>query len=199
MIGGLRQNVENLVRELRESGAKTEVVRKVKREISEIERSRPVSSDSASHSSIENLHPGLLVKIRGTETIGEIVEVIDAKKVSLTTAGKRVIVAIENLEITREKPLVLFKQNVFIDFSDVKNEIDLRGRYGDESIEQLDKFIDKAMLLRLQRVRIIHGKGTGELRKRVSEYLSKNKNVGSFQLGEWNEGGGGVTIAILNV
>ncbi len=199
MIEALKRNVENLVRELRESGARADVTRKVRREINDLERSRPVPDDPESHSSISSVQPGQLVKIQGTDTVGEVVELIDTKKVAIMSAGKRVIVAIRKLEITQEKPLVLFKQNDFIDFSDVTNEIDLRGRYGDESIELLDKFIDKSMLLRLRRVRIIHGKGTGELRKRVGDYLSKHKHVSSYQLGEWNEGGGGVTIAILNV
>ncbi len=199
MVEGIRRNIENLVKELRESGAGAEVVRKVKSEITAMEKSRTGSENPDPYPIVENLEPGQLVRIRGTETVGEVIDVIDAKKAAITTAGKRVIVAIRDLEITREKPLVLFKQNDFIDFSDVKNEIDLRGRYGDESIDLLDKFIDKSMLFRLRRVRIIHGKGTGELRKRVADYLSKNKNVTSYQLGEWNEGGGGVTIAILNV
>ncbi|HLF13334.1 MAG TPA: endonuclease MutS2 [Bacteroidota bacterium] len=198
LLDDVKRRIETLVREIRESSASRDVVRKAKEEISNFKKSHPLKEDMPELHAILKVEPGMLVKIRGTDMAGEVIELVDAKKVVLESAGKRVIVALDSLEITRENPLVLFKQNEFIDFSDVTNEIDLRGLYGDESIELLDQFIDKAVLLRLTRVRIIHGKGKGALRKRVNEYLSKNKNVASFQLGEWNEGGAGVTIAILN-
>ena len=54
--------------------------------------------------------------------------------------------------------------------------------------------IDSAVLADLRSLRIIHGKGTGALRDRVSEMLRKDSRVRSFRLGAWNEGGAGVTV-----
>lgn len=194
-----KKRIEGLVREIRESGASREVVRKVKEEVAEM-RERHKEPEPSEEMRFEGpVRVGMMVKLRGTGMAGEVIEVIDARRVAIESAGKRVVAAIDHLEITRDKPLALFKQNDFIDYSEASNEIDLRGMYGDESIAVLDKFIDKAVLLHLTRIRIIHGKGTGTLRKRVTEYLSKNKNVASFQLGEWNEGGAGVTVANLSV
>jgi DNA mismatch repair protein MutS2 len=69
--------------------------------------------------------------------------------------------------------------------------------YGYEAIEALDKFIDNAILNNLQRIDVIHGKGTGALRKKIEEYLKKLDTIKSFRLGEWNEGGTGITIVEL--
>ena len=74
-------------------------------------------------------------------------------------------------------------------------EINLLGMTVDEACMELDKFIDNAALARLPSVRIVHGKGTGALRKGVQQYLKRNKHVKSFRLGEYGEGDAGVTIA----
>ena len=74
-------------------------------------------------------------------------------------------------------------------------EINLLGVTVDEACMELDKFIDNAALAHLPSVRIVHGKGTGALRKGVQQYLKRNKHVKSFRLGEYGEGDAGVTIA----
>ncbi len=77
------------------------------------------------------------------------------------------------------------------------DEIDLRGLTTEEAIEQLGKFLDTAALTGLHSVRVIHGKGTGTLRKSVGQYLRLHPLVKQTRLGAWNEGGSGVTIAEL--
>jgi DNA mismatch repair protein MutS2 len=71
--------------------------------------------------------------------------------------------------------------------------------YGDEAVEAVDKFLDDAVLSGLPRVDIIHGKGMGVLRKRVTQFLSEDSRVVSHRLGEWNEGGSGVTIVEMKL
>lgn len=77
----------------------------------------------------------------------------------------------------------------------VSTEINLLGKTVDEAISELDKYLDDAYLAHLPSVRIVHGKGTGALRKAVQAYLRKNKTVKGFRLGEFGEGDAGVTIA----
>ena len=79
----------------------------------------------------------------------------------------------------------------------IKPEINLLGLTVDEAIMELDKYLDDASLSHLSQVRIVHGKGTGALRKGVHEYLRKQKYVKSFRLGEFGEGDAGVTIVEL--
>lgn len=79
-------------------------------------------------------------------------------------------------------------------FSSVSTEINLLGKTVDEAISVLDKYLDDAYLAHLNKVRVVHGKGTGALRKGVHDYLRRNKRVASYRLGEFGEGDSGVTI-----
>lgn len=77
----------------------------------------------------------------------------------------------------------------------VSTEINLIGMTVDEALAHLDKYLDDASLAHLPSVRIVHGKGTGALRKAVHSHLKRCKYVKSFRLGEFGEGDAGVTIA----
>jgi DNA mismatch repair protein MutS2 len=76
-------------------------------------------------------------------------------------------------------------------------DLDLRGMTGEEALPLVDKFIDDAVLAGLNRIDIIHGKGTGALRKRVTEFLAQHPRVRSYRFAEWNEGGTGATVVEL--
>lgn len=76
----------------------------------------------------------------------------------------------------------------------VSTEINLLGKTVDEAIAELDKYLDDAYIAHMNQVRIVHGKGTGALRKGVHNYLRRQKHVESFRLGEFGEGDAGVTI-----
>jgi DNA mismatch repair protein MutS2 len=78
-----------------------------------------------------------------------------------------------------------------------RTEIDLRGDDLEEARMRLDKFIDEAALGNLKELRIIHGKGTGTLRKGVQEYVKKHRQIEDFRDGKYNEGGTGVTVVTL--
>ena len=79
----------------------------------------------------------------------------------------------------------------------VSPEINLLGKTVDEAVSELDKYLDDALLSHLGTVRVVHGKGTGALRKGIHEYLRRQKHVKSYRLGEFGEGDAGVTIVEL--
>ena len=76
----------------------------------------------------------------------------------------------------------------------VSTEINLLGKTVDEALAELDKYLDDAYISHMPSVRVVHGKGTGALRKAVHNYLRKQKHVESYRLGEFGEGDAGVTI-----
>ena len=79
----------------------------------------------------------------------------------------------------------------------VSRELDLRGERAHEALERLERFLDQAALGGLGQVRIVHGKGTGTLKREVEQALGKHPLVETFRGGEPSEGGWGVTIATL--
>ena len=78
-----------------------------------------------------------------------------------------------------------------------RDEIDLRGMMGDEAWLKVDKYLDEAILVGYHTVRLIHGKGTGALKKALWEYLRRDSRIKSFRIGQYGEGDGGVTVVEL--
>lgn len=77
--------------------------------------------------------------------------------------------------------------------ANISTQIDVRGLMVDEACQLIGKYIDDAVIAGLQRVLIIHGKGTGALRKGIHQYLKNHRNVISYTLANINEGGSGAT------
>ena len=79
----------------------------------------------------------------------------------------------------------------------VPSQVDLRGMMTDEAIAVLERFLDTAMMGKLETVTIIHGKGTGAVRNAVRTYLKRSRYIKSFRPGRYGEGEDGVTVAEL--
>lgn len=142
--------------------------------------------------------PGDRVIIKGIGE-GEVVETGDRLLVKSGLLKTRVKLSdIMLLDKPKEKPKAT-RHNVYRTSSradaDVKTEIDLRGETVDEALGELGLFIDKCVLNNIEEIRIIHGKGTGALRKAVTDYLRSHPNISEYRLGKYGEGENGVTIA----
>ena len=81
--------------------------------------------------------------------------------------------------------------------SSISTTIDVRGQNLEEAIMEIDKYLDDAFMSNLNEVQIIHGKGMGILREGVTQFLKRHKHVKDSRLGNFNEGGDGVTIVSL--
>ena len=81
----------------------------------------------------------------------------------------------------------------------IRPEIDLRGMTAEEAVNMTDRYIDDAVAARLENVTIIHGKGTGVLRKEIHKMLKRDRRVREFRDGEFGEGDFGVTVAKLKI
>ena len=109
----------------------------------------------------------------------------------------------ENLRLSKNKPREKKKQmpkkaqHEFKVAGADKTECDLRGMNVEEGIMELERHLDRCMRLGLNEISVIHGKGTGVLRKGIQDYLRKCKFVKSFRLGTFGEGESGVTIVTL--
>ncbi len=145
---------------------------------------------------------GESVKVLSMNLSGTVSTLPDAKGNLFVQMGiLRSQVHISDLEIT-EEPVITTKQLQKTSSGKMKlnksmtlsPEINLLGKTVDEAISDLDKYLDDAYLSHLSSVRVVHGKGTGALRKGIHEYLRRLKYVKSYRLGEFGEGDAGVTI-----
>ena len=89
------------------------------------------------------------------------------------------------------------KRELNLNLKSIDSRIDLRGMDSEEACYKVDKYLDEAYMANLGEVTIVHGKGTGVLRKAINDMLKRHPHVKSYRLGEYGEGGDGVTIAIL--
>jgi DNA mismatch repair protein MutS2 len=197
--------IERSIREIRERSAEKEAIKQVRYDVNRVREEIQAKSaelepelDNAEDNVIE---VGNAVRVVGGVETGDVVSLSpDGKSAAVIFGNLKMKVAIKDLERARkrqggdrsrptreesEKP------------HDVLRDLDLRGMTSEEALPLVDKFIDTAMLAGLHRVDIIHGKGTGALRKKVSDFLAKHPRVKSYRLGEWNEGGTGATVVEL--
>lgn len=143
------------------------------------------------------------VYVRSLGQIGEVVQLLGDGKVGVQVGPMRVNVPIADLERrSGDAPKQSTRQAThahltFAKARDVRSEIDLRGLTVEETLEEVDKYLDDATLAGVNTVRIIHGKGTGALREAVHAFLDTDRRVSEYRLGEHGEGGSGVTVVKL--
>ena len=147
--------------------------------------------------------PGDKVKLRGLGTLADVISISPDGVLSLqagimkVTARVEEVILVENgtsPDITKH----IKKSEAKLRELSAKPEVDLRGMSVDEAIPILERFIDNARMAKLNFVTIIHGKGTGTLRKAVHNSLRREqRGIKSFRLGIYGEGEDGVTIVEL--
>lgn len=96
-----------------------------------------------------------------------------------------------------KKKAKIIRREVKLNFRNVSTSVDLRGMDAQEAIYTVDKYLDDAYLGGLQEITIIHGKGTGVLRNTITDMLKRHSHVKAYRLGNYGEGGSGVTVVEL--
>ncbi len=196
--------IEQSIREIRESSADRTVIKNVRNEMGQLEHDttqqrNELESEERKLESSEMTSGNFVRLLEGTE-IGQLESISPDKKTGVVVFGNvKMKMPMKNL--VRAKPTILSlprrEEPRMEKPRMVQGDLDLRGLTGEEAIPLVDKLIDDAVVAGLYRVDIIHGKGTGSLRKKIADFLTKHPRVRSFRLGEWNEGGTGATVVEL--
>ena len=152
-----------------------------------------------SNKEIKDLKPGDEVKVITLNQDGSVVSVDKKKKEAVVQIGiMKMTLPFKALQIApKDKKSTVTKSTRKIISSksgSVKSEVDLRGMNLEEAIMEVDKYLDDACVAGLETVTIIHGVGTGVLKKGLQDVLKKNRHVKSQRPGQYGEGGMGVTI-----
>ncbi|MBW6410886.1 endonuclease MutS2 [Clostridium weizhouense] len=129
-----------------------------------------------------------------------IISMPDSKGEVQVEAGiMKISVKLKDLRKTKQTKAekVKKKREVKLNLSNVESRIDLRGLDAEEACYRVDKYLDDAYMSNLGEVTIVHGKGTGVLRKAINDMLKRHPHVKNYRLGGYGEGGDGATIAEL--
>jgi DNA mismatch repair protein MutS2 len=204
MVEATKAEIERLVAQIRKTQAQKEVVKEAHHVLEE----KKVSLSQE----LEKFEQKVVKKL-GIVQVGDPVWIeplgIKGEVISRNEQTKQFKVLVGNLtydveeekltKIEEEEKVEGEKEYIGTPYTlpQVSPEIDLRGLLAEEAIAVVDKYMDNAYLAGLTSVSIIHGKGTGALRKKIGEFLSHHHRVENIRLGEWDEGGSGVTIVKL--
>ena len=208
-----KEQSENILKELRK--LETEMASKQKQQ--KIDALRKELSDSmgnlqpsvksmivpkVSSKEIKDLKPGDDVKVVTLNQDGSVVSVDKKKKEAVVQIGiMKMTLPFKSLQkVQKDKKSTVTKttRKIISEKSGkVKGEVDLRGMNLEEAIMEVEKYLDDACVAGLETVTIIHGIGTGVLKKGLQDVLKRNKHVKSKRPGEYGEGGAGVTIVTL--
>lgn len=204
LLDSTRKEAERLVAEIRSSQASKESIKQLQKKLKETGAtvtSLKAKQETERVRSIDAIRflKGDAVRIVTLNKEGQIESLIGGDRAKVKVGNVMTVVELRNLRHidsptspTKLRPVA--GQNVEEVLSP---EIHLRGMTAEEGKEALERFLDKAIVAGLRQVYVIHGKGTGALRRALTEYLRGHREVASIRLGDWNEGGAGVTIVEL--
>ncbi len=197
MVVELNRKIENIIREIRESNAEKETIKRAHVQIDEMKQQVVKLKATEQAARTKGFQIGDPVLIKGTLLAGEVVEKSNEKGELLVEVNglKMRVHESELQETTRSK---MAKSEVTVEVqSGIPTKVDIRGMRPYEIQTSVEKFLDDAYLGGLKQVEIVHGTGTGSLRRAVEQLLKVHPFVVSFRTGELGEGGQGVTVVSL--
>ena len=193
--------VENTIADIKSSNADKEKTRKLRENLShELQKNTVKPEVVKSVVTEDELKPGDWVKLNDSETTGQIIEIAKDNVIIAigdlrTVARKNRVQKISKKEVPKE---VRKSYNSHTnDYANFSPEIDVRGKRGDETLYEIEKILDRALMMGFNSLKIIHGKGDGILRKLIREYLKKYDAVSRIEDEHADRGGDGITYVYL--
>ncbi|HEQ97850.1 MAG TPA: endonuclease MutS2 [candidate division Zixibacteria bacterium] len=201
LVKSTRTRLEQLVRNIKEHKADKESVKEAHKFIKEKQdefRSRLEKMKTRKETAMEEtLSPGDRVFIENLRTEGELIDYNENTDSWRVQTGSIIASVKSDLlkKIRKQEPRRRVPSGVnYAPFEDVPMQISVRGMTAEEAISAVEKYLDSVSIANLETVYILHGKGTGALRKAIGDYLKTHPMVENHRLGYFNEGGAGVTV-----
>lgn len=200
-LKGINRKIENVIKGIKESNAENKIIKESQKIIKEIKENNKefLKEDIELREQNYNFEVGSIVAVKDTQSVGKILELSkDKMKATVTFGSVKMQVALKNLVHSEEN-----KKSVNILFHSPQVEmpqqrLDIRGERPEEAEFEIIKFIDNAYSSGLGRIEILHGKGTGVLKRTVQDILKSHDRVKTYYFAPIQFGGDGITIAELN-
>jgi DNA mismatch repair protein MutS2 len=193
----INRKFEKVIKDLKESNANKDVIKTSQALIKELkEKNKTIFSEELqTEEQPTELKVGDHVQIKNTHTNGDILEIVK-EKATILAGGMKIQVPLKNL--ARAKKEKNIQDNfVKLTLANPLIRLDIRGQKPEEAEFEVIKFIDEAYVSGLTSVEILHGKGTGALKRLVREILKSHLRVKDFHFAPIEFGGDGITIAEL--
>ncbi len=198
-LKGVNKKIEEVIKSLKESNARKDIIKSSQQIVKEVkERNKELFAETVDiKEEIFDFIPGDFVAVRNTNTTGKILELSHDKKKATILSGnlKMKLNTDELLPAKKEKKEERNYSSFSFDTSEQQVRIDIRGERADQAEFEVIKFLDGAYSSGLNRVEILHGKGTGALKEMVQRLLKNYDKISSFQFAPIESGGDGITIA----
>ncbi|MCH5172073.1 MAG: endonuclease MutS2 [Erysipelotrichales bacterium] len=196
IISNARKEIEDILHALNKDDLKMHEVIEAKAKLDELES---VEVKRKNSHEIFNVSDYVLLEDMNLE--GSIIRIVGAKITVQTNIGNIVVTKDDITKISKPTKKIKNEKMTYIDRAIVSRsvplELNIIGKHVEEAMNDVIKYLDDVVIKGYESVRIIHGSGTGALRKAVHEYLDKQKFVKSYRLGGMGEGGVGATVVYL--
>lgn len=217
------RTIENTIRAIKESKADKEKTRAARQKLTNLKDSMAAEEKAAQREIKKNAQPlqvkpegstelrvGVKVRIRGQQTVGEIIE-ISAKTAVVAFGNLKSNIALKKLEFVsnrqakKAETISSLTNQYYSNLSEsmrarklkFRPEIDLRGFRADEALTEVMNFLDDAVMVGATELTILHGTGTGVLKQIIRDYLKTQHRVKDFSDGDIDKGGAGITLVYL--
>ena len=155
----------------------------------------PATRDAVVGDTVELLSMGTKATVLAVNKDGSLQ--LQAGILKISAKQKEVRVVEGDTQAEKERKRIIRRAEHTLRTAAVPSQVDLRGMMTDEAIMVLDQFLDTALMGKLESVTVVHGKGTGAVRKAVRDHLKRSRYVKSFRPGRYGEGEDGVTVVEL--
>ncbi|MEA5404221.1 Smr/MutS family protein [Arcicella sp. DC2W] len=222
LIKNTNQKIEATIKEIREQGAEKLATKEIRQDLVDFQQSlvldkvntsakKPTPKEEKEKEEREEIEVilgeisvGSLVRIKGQEALGEVLS-LRGKDAEIAIGDLKTTVKINRLEKISRKE---YKQKISpstkivgVDMNDkmmnFSFNLDLRGKRGEEALVEVDKFMNDAIMVGYDELRIVHGKGDGILRNLIRQHLRGYKQVAGTQDEHADRGGAGVTLVSM--
>ncbi len=200
IISSANKEVERAIREIKESKASKERTKQVRQRL---EDKKGQYTHKGPKSESKKFNEGDVVKVQGQDTTG-IIQKLKGKQAEVLFGSLKSIVSTDKLERAKHASQVSYQKKVKklgVDIStkmaNFNHEISIRGMRAEEAISRIESFLDEAILVGVDEVRIVHGKGHGVLREMVRSVTKNHPGILSVEDEHPDRGGAGISVINL--
>ncbi len=192
----VNKKIEEAIKNIRESNADKEVIQKEREKIESLKKDSAVDTAEVKDRSKKVFKIGDYVSIKDTAAVGIISEIDEEKNRAMLTIGSiKVQSKLSDLAVAdRQVPPAVNYSRKLYEPKLLSYRLDIRGKRAEESEYEVIKFLDEAYASGVDRIEILHGKGTGALKQVVHGILKHYKNVKNYYFADIESGGDGITI-----